>query len=284
VFKKKIDKFMEDEINYLYKVKDYNIKFIAEKFNISISSVSRTINKVIYYCTNKCGSVVCSDNRKCRTCSSLLRFQNEENHPRWKGGLPNCIGYNDNNCLNKVKDYKSKRCKSCSSKQNCTGKIISGQALINIYNSRLRGKDHPFYGSHRSMDTKNKISLKNSGKNNGNYINGSTPLNKSIRKSLNSKEWRTTCFKRDNYICQECGQVGGKLNVDHIKPFSVILREFLDKYNQFSPIEDKETLLRLAMEYKPFWNIQNGQTLCTKCHTEKTKKDYEVNKYDKKNK
>lgn len=37
------------------------------------------------------------------------------------------------------------------------------------------------------------------------------------------KEWKRiskAVFKRDNYTCQYCGKVGGKLEVDHIFPFS----------------------------------------------------------------
>jgi hypothetical protein len=60
-----------------------------------------------------------------------------------------------------------------------------------------------------------------------------------------------------------------KLHVHHTKPFVIILHEFLMQYSQFSPIEDKETLVRLAMTYKPFWNIDNGITLCKTCHNKK---------------
>lgn len=53
---------------------------------------------------------------------------------------------------------------------------------------------------------------------------------------------------------------------ESIKSFYKILQEFLQTYNQFSPIEDKETLVRLAINYTPFWDINNGITLCTDCH------------------
>jgi len=106
--------------------------------------------------------------------------------------------------------------------------------------------------------------------NNPNYKDGRTPLVRLLRQNVNYKQWRITCFKRDNYTCQECGQVGGILNVDHIKPFSIILKEFLKTYSQFSPIEDKETLMRLSDSYAPFFDIDNGRTLCFGCH-KKTK-------------
>lgn len=41
--------------------------------------------------------------------------------------------------------------------------------------------------------------------------------------NINVKEWKRiskAVFKRDNYTCQYCGKVGGKLEVDHIFPFS----------------------------------------------------------------
>lgn len=52
------------------------------------------------------------------------------------------------------------------------------------------------------------------------------------------------------------------------KPIFIIFQEFLKKYNQFSPIEDKKTLIRLAITYKPFWDINNGRVLCRDCHKE----------------
>lgn len=41
--------------------------------------------------------------------------------------------------------------------------------------------------------------------------------------NINVKEWYRiikAVFKRDNYTCQYCGKVGGKLETDHIIPFS----------------------------------------------------------------
>jgi len=98
------------------------------------------------------------------------------------------------------------------------------------------------------------------------YIDGRTPLTSSIRNLSEYNDWKTSVFKRDDYTCQECGRRGWKISAHHIKPFSVIFSEFLEFYNNFSPIEDKETLLRLSTKYGEFWNIGNGKTLCEDCH------------------
>jgi 5-methylcytosine-specific restriction endonuclease McrA len=78
------------------------------------------------------------------------------------------------------------------------------------------------------------------GKNNSNWKGGVTPENQKIRHSLEYKLWRTAVFERDNYTCIWCGQVGGTLNADHIKPFALFPE------------------LRFA--------IDNGRTLCISCH------------------
>ena len=77
------------------------------------------------------------------------------------------------------------------------------------------------------------------------------PESEKIRKSSEYILWRKSIYKRDDFICQKCGKSGGKLNAHHIFNFA--------DYPE----------LRLA--------IDNGITLCKKCHLKFHKK------YSKKN-
>ena len=86
----------------------------------------------------------------------------------------------------------------------------------------------------------NKKRLDISGENHYNWKGGSTDKNKAIRNSTEYKNWRKSVFIRDNYTCTICGQIGKKLNADHIKPFSTHIELRLD--------------------------LNNGRTLCYECH------------------
>lgn len=72
------------------------------------------------------------------------------------------------------------------------------------------------------------------------YIDGRHKGKVPIKQSFEYRLWRTSVFKRDNYICQTCGQRGGELQADHIKPQSAFPELRFD--------------------------INNGRTLCRPCH------------------
>lgn len=136
---------------------------------------------------------------------------------------------------------------------------------INLGKKRpnISGSNHYLYGKHHSIQTKKKMSLwqKDKPKLNqrGNkshfWRGGITVLNKSIRSLLEYDIWRTSVFKRDNYTCIWCGIKNVNLNADHIKPFYLIIKD-----NNIKSVKK-------ALLCKELWDINNGRTLCEKCHS-----------------
>ena len=128
--------------------------------------------------------------------------------------------------------------------ENNPAKRLEVRQKLRLKAKEFNHKNPSFKGRKHVLETKMKISKSNRGRNiginNNMWRGGITPINEKIRKSFEYKLWREAVFKRDNYICIWCGQKGGKLNADHIKPFA------------FYPE------LRLA--------IDNGRTLCIDCH------------------
>jgi 5-methylcytosine-specific restriction endonuclease McrA len=95
-----------------------------------------------------------------------------------------------------------------------------------------------------SEEHKKRISFSLHGRNIGergsNWKGGKTNFGKILRDRFEYKEWRNKVYIRDNYTCQICNKVGGKLHAHHIKSFA------------FYP----------DLRY----DINNGITLCLECH------------------
>jgi hypothetical protein len=82
------------------------------------------------------------------------------------------------------------------------------------------------------------------GANNPKWKGGVSKLHKTARnlamETIEYKLWRRSVFIRDDFTCKRCGERGGRLEADHIKPWSLFPE------------------LRYA--------IDNGRTLCQSCH------------------
>lgn len=107
-----------------------------------------------------------------------------------------------------------------------------------------QGNKNPMYGKRHTVETRVKISKAMAGDKNPGWKGGIRSLNKRtqdrIRNQIEVRLWREAVLARDNWTCQKCGKQGGKLEAHHIKSFAENLG------------------LRVA--------IDNGQTLCHKCH------------------
>lgn len=231
-----------------YKIKkEYLIKRYIKELK-TIGEIAKEI---------KCNEWVIKDRMKkyhikIRTHGQTKRLRGtfkKENNPAWKGEKPKCpicgkqvSTHSTKFCNEHTPTYKSKNGMWKGGKPKC---INCGKEIC--------------YGSSRCSHCA-KI-----GKLHHRWI-GSTPLALTIRHLREYKQWRTQVFQRDNYTCQECGKINCYLEVHHKKEFHIILAEFIKEHYQFSPIEEKEVLIRLAIKYKSFWDLENGVTLCKNCH------------------
>lgn len=83
---------------------------------------------------------------------------------------------------------------------------------------------------------------------------GITPLRTKVRSSFEYRQWRSDVYHRDDFTCQICDRKGVEINADHIKPFSQIMNEY------------KISTLEEALNCQELWDLNNGRTLCVRCH------------------
>lgn len=149
--------------------------------------------------------------RKCKTCKCLLLKASKESKKQFAN-----------------KKYCSVKCMTTRLTKNCA----HCKTVIVVKKCRLKKENFC------SILCANKFRI------------GYTPWNKGkgtkstrnelFRKSKAYIEWREAIYERDDYTCQLCGERGGRLNADHIKPFALFPK------------------LRLE--------LSNGRTLCESCH------------------
>lgn len=109
------------------------------------------------------------------------------------------------------------------------------------------------------------------GKESPGWKGGVTPVQRVLRNSDKYLLWRSKVFKRDNYTCQKCKNIGGKLHAHHIRKFSIILNDLAQNYPLLSVID-------LAEQCRELWDIWNGITLCEKCHKKEHRRNNACNK------
>lgn len=125
-----------------------------------------------------------------------------------------------------------------------------------------KNKSNP-YAKNLPQSFKNNLQLKEK---NINWKGGITPLRMQIRHSFKYRQWISDVFTRDNFTCQNCGTKGCILNAHHAKSFSKIIEE------------NKITTFEQALGCEELWNINNGKTLCERCHNKLRERGKQVQK------
>ena len=169
-------------------------------------------------------------------------------------------------CIVCGKPLKIKAKKYCSIQ--CTGEDRKGKKRPKFFTkaglqrladkARIRMKGNKInLGRKGSLAGNKKKSERMQGSNHWNWRGGITELNHRIRNCFKYRQWRSDIFQRDNFTCVLCNKRGGWLEVDHFpKMFSAIIREYrIESFEQ-------------AIECEELWSINNGRTLCEKCHHE----------------
>ena len=207
----------------------------GSKFKISWSNYSK-----MKFCSTTCSGKWQSIHKK------------GKNNPNYKGGKSRCADCGKELAYRYSWRKGIVRCRSCHFKflqenpentynwkggisvKKCTicgGKV--GDHYSKICRKCYRGENHPWWNG------------------------GTSRLSALIRKLPEYKNWYLSVFKRDNWTCQECNlneHKANSLSAHHIKSFGLILKE-----NNITSIES-------AIACKELWDINNGITLCRKCH------------------
>ncbi len=146
------------------------------------------------------------------------------------------------------------------------GKHMSPESREKMRKAKLGGTLSPEHrkkiglagkGKTKSNACKEKLRSQRKGDKNPAWKGGITPLQKSIRTHPKYLEWVLAVFTRDKFTCQDCGNVGRKLEAHHIKHFAQIIEE-----NHILTVD-------MALACEELWDIFNGITLCIKCHKQR---------------
>jgi len=177
--------------------------------------------------------------------------------------------YNSDSKIKGRGQFCSVKCRGVAQGYYRTGKKASTETRLKfslMRKGKRLGKDNTFFGKKHTIETRKKISdmaKKRTGALNPAWNGGITSELQKIRHCEKYEFWTKSVYKRDNFTCKFCGKRGGWLEAHHSKKsFKLLLEEA--KY--CFPIL---SLFDAAQQYDPVWDLDNGITLCKKCHNTK---------------
>ena len=180
---------------------------------------------------------------------------------------------------NEIKKYNFVCCQECRSE--AYRRFPNNNSLNNLELGREKGTNH-LHGIPKSKSSNEKRSktnkffwknnpiklkergAKTKGENHYNWKGGKTNLNQSIRSLNEMRKWQNAVKKRDKK-CVACGSEK-ELEAHHIISVNNLIEKHL--------IQTREQ----AVECNEFWELDNGITLCRKCHYELEGRTYDNNK------
>ncbi len=93
------------------------------------------------------------------------------------------------------------------------------------------------------------------GEKNGAWKGGIKKIDKAIRIMPEYIQWRSDIFQRDNWTCRTCNSKEIYVTAHHIRSLTNIIKE-----NNITNVVE-------ARKCQELWDINNGITLCEKCHS-----------------
>ena len=161
--------------------------------------------------------------------------------------------------IGKVSWNKGKKATEKQKEALTLGRKFSHSIIANgKRRQKMLGEKNWNYKRDFSEEHRKRIGLAQRGKRTGVENNmwkgGISKLRYVIRGNFKYRQWRSDVFTRDDFTCQQCGERGSQLVSHHIKAFSKIISEY------------KILTLNQALSCDELWNINNGLTLCRKCH------------------
>ena len=138
-----------------------------------------------------------------------------------------------------VKDYKDRKTIYCS--KECWNRRSSQEKTCPICGKKFKTFNCQ-NKKYCSKECRNKAYKQRKGELSPAWQGGKTEKSKLLRTSADYKAWRLAVFKRDNFTCQKCGKQSNDLEAHHIK--------------------------EVCNNPELVFDVDNGLTLCHKCHKE----------------